>query len=397
MWNGEYEIYDNTDTDFNHGQFSLSCAQNKAASTKNRITVSDSVNYRIRAVAKETGDDGIYFSALIGLKIYDESGAELVEGATGLTWSSYLDMWYVYVPTQSYWESFTFDISLPSGSSSAYVYLKNWNCENDILWDSFEFLINNEYYGSTSQWNMNTPLYIIDNSEPAFTTELIAANGPESIDFSVMVKESMNDNDLSSALFRIDPFDEQFNLITPNQGEIQGMVWSSDYSFWYKYIDIEVILPPNSPWYESKYILWNGIFTLPDNTKWLRCYLYRWTLEPENIISFHRPILEIGNPMSVDEHISSKMPTIIQNYPNPFSNETTIHYYLPKNSHVCIKIFNALGEEIRTLVNENQNHGENKIVWNGKDSYGNNVNPGIYISQIITGGVTNSSKMLLGH
>jgi hypothetical protein len=85
-----------------------------------------------------------------------------------------------------------------------------------------------------------------------------------------------------------------------------------------------------------------------------------------------------------------------QNYPNPFNPTTNINYNLPKNSSVTLKIFNALGQEVVTLVNgENQTAGKYQITWNGKDSFGKTMSTGIYFYELKSNNVNLVKKMLL--
>lgn len=74
-----------------------------------------------------------------------------------------------------------------------------------------------------------------------------------------------------------------------------------------------------------------------------------------------------------------------QNYPNPFNPTTSIRYELPVNGRVILKIYNILGQEVRTLVNETQNAGKKSAVWDGRDNFGQEVSAGIYIYRIQAG------------
>jgi len=84
-----------------------------------------------------------------------------------------------------------------------------------------------------------------------------------------------------------------------------------------------------------------------------------------------------------------------QNYPNPFNPITTITYELPKESMVSIKIYNSLGNEIRTLVNELKPIGQYQVNWDGTDNSGEKVSGGTYFCQLRTGGFIQTKKMVL--
>jgi hypothetical protein len=86
---------------------------------------------------------------------------------------------------------------------------------------------------------------------------------------------------------------------------------------------------------------------------------------------------------------------LFANYPNPFNPETSISYQIPEAAHVEIKIFNAIGNEISTLINERQNAGYYTAQWDGKDSSGNKVVSGIYLYQINAGDYICTKKMTL--
>ena len=73
---------------------------------------------------------------------------------------------------------------------------------------------------------------------------------------------------------------------------------------------------------------------------------------------------------------------LYQNFPNPFNPVTKIRYQLAEDCHVTIKIFNILGQEIRTLVNENKKAGTHEIFWDGLNDIGNAVTSGVYFYKI---------------
>ena len=82
--------------------------------------------------------------------------------------------------------------------------------------------------------------------------------------------------------------------------------------------------------------------------------------------------------------------TLKQNYPNPFNPSTTISYELHKNSFVQLKVYDILGRELTTLVNEYQEAGLRTVSFEGA-----NFPSGIYFYRITVGRSTNVRKMLL--
>ncbi|MGD8307275.1 MAG: T9SS type A sorting domain-containing protein, partial [Ignavibacteria bacterium] len=81
---------------------------------------------------------------------------------------------------------------------------------------------------------------------------------------------------------------------------------------------------------------------------------------------------------------------LYQNYPNPFNPTTMISYQLANQEYVILKIFDILGNEIETLVNEYKNAGVHEIGFDAS-----NLSSGIYLAKIDAGSFHESKKMLL--
>ena len=79
-----------------------------------------------------------------------------------------------------------------------------------------------------------------------------------------------------------------------------------------------------------------------------------------------------------------------QNYPNPFNPSTTISYHVSKSDIVTLKVFDALGKQVETLVNKEQSPGIYKINWNAK-----NLASGTYFYQLKIGSDVVTKKALL--
>ncbi len=84
--------------------------------------------------------------------------------------------------------------------------------------------------------------------------------------------------------------------------------------------------------------------------------------------------------------------SLAQNYPNPFNPETVIAYSIAKNGFVSIKLYDILGKEIATLVNNFRTAGNYKVELNA-DNY--KMSTGIYYYQIESNGFTDTKKMIL--
>ena len=79
-----------------------------------------------------------------------------------------------------------------------------------------------------------------------------------------------------------------------------------------------------------------------------------------------------------------------QNFPNPFNPTTTIRYALPSAGPVTVKVFNIVGQQVATLVDEVQGAGLYKVRFDGR-----RLASGIYFSRLEWGGRVAVQKMLL--
>ena len=84
-----------------------------------------------------------------------------------------------------------------------------------------------------------------------------------------------------------------------------------------------------------------------------------------------------------------------QNFPNPFNLQTTINYSLDRTGKVDIRIYNTLGQQIRTLIDETRSPGQYSVVWNGTDDDGNVVTSGVYFIRMIQGDRVDNKRMVL--
>jgi len=109
-----------------------------------------------------------------------------------------------------------------------------------------------------------------------------------------------------------------------------------------------------------------------------------------NLIAVRDTVTQVEN--NNQEILSDKLE---QNYPNPFNPSTVIRYSILSPSFVTLKIYDILGREVKTLVNQEQTSGMYVVNWNGSDIYGNKVSTGVYFYRIDAGNFSDVKKMLL--
>ena len=104
--------------------------------------------------------------------------------------------------------------------------------------------------------------------------------------------------------------------------------------------------------------------------------------------AWRRPLHEMIT--SVHQSITPEGFGLAQNYPNPFNPSTVINYQLPSNNVVSMKVFDALGREVETLVNERQSAGFHSVRFNAF-----NLPSGVYFYRVEAGSHVATKKLLL--
>jgi len=103
----------------------------------------------------------------------------------------------------------------------------------------------------------------------------------------------------------------------------------------------------------------------------------------------------LSRPANSNNGFASKTTVLFENYPDPFNPETAIKYQIPEASRVTLKIYNVVGQEVRTLVDRFQNAGTYEIRWDGKDGSGRIVPSGVYLYRMQAGEFFEIKKMTL--
>ncbi|MBN1349744.1 choice-of-anchor D domain-containing protein [candidate division KSB1 bacterium] len=84
-----------------------------------------------------------------------------------------------------------------------------------------------------------------------------------------------------------------------------------------------------------------------------------------------------------------------QNYPNPFNPETVIKYNLPESGKMDLKIYNVMGQLVRTLADGVHKAGYHSVTWDGRNDNGRMVSSGIYFFKMKTHSAVHTRKMML--
>jgi hypothetical protein len=277
-----------------------------------------------------------------------------------------------------------------------------WNTWSGIPCDWMEdpFVSNiNAHSGSNSVWIQ--PYNDLVKTIPDYTT------GKYSIEFYLYIPSGYTASWCQQGVF-VNSDSTEWGFIAmfdpSGNGNIAGGGWgTAQFSFSYDtWIHNELIVDLNSDWAEYYF----------DGN---RVHSWQWTLgagsdtiplqlSVTNIMGFDFPNPPESSQWYLDDYKLSRIDTtvgikdfsvpieyvIYQNYPNPFNPSTTIKYSVPELSKVKLTLFNLLGEEVATLVNEEKELGYYQVEFNAA-----NLPSGVYFYQLRAGSFVETKKMIL--
>ena len=105
---------------------------------------------------------------------------------------------------------------------------------------------------------------------------------------------------------------------------------------------------------------------------------------------WRRPLSEMLTAVNSEYDPVPATYALQQNYPNPFNPSTTVRYELPKASHVTLKVYTTLGQEVATLVDEAQEPGYKSVQFDGS-----HLSSGVYFYRLQAGDFVQSMKLVL--
>ncbi|MFH2056445.1 MAG: T9SS type A sorting domain-containing protein [bacterium] len=113
-------------------------------------------------------------------------------------------------------------------------------------------------------------------------------------------------------------------------------------------------------------------------------------------LGFWHPLM--ASAVAVEQIETPTLPTqfsLEQNYPNPFNPTTTIEFSIPRGGQVRIEVYNMLGQLVTLLSDGPLPAGLYRVVWDGRDIWGNQVASGVYLYRLQAGDYLATRKMLL--
>jgi hypothetical protein len=106
----------------------------------------------------------------------------------------------------------------------------------------------------------------------------------------------------------------------------------------------------------------------------------------------------VQEPTAIDETGRIEIPEVYalnQNYPNPFNPSTTISFRMKAAEKVSLTVYDVMGRQVRTLLNNEMNQGTHMIIWNGRSNNGEQVSSGVYFYTLRVGEKLFTKKMML--
>jgi hypothetical protein len=139
------------------------------------------------------------------------------------------------------------------------------------------------------------------------------------------------------------------------------------------------LLPPSPSNYRSITLHWGG---RDNDQNWKRPSTWGWAY-----------VKAVTGVVGTQGQVP--LTTVLRpSYPNPFNPATTVTYDLAAATHVRLAVYNALGQEIKVLVDKEQPAGRYSVRWDGTDAQGATVGTGIYLFKLVTDNYVKSHKMI---
>jgi C1A family cysteine protease len=315
-----------------------------------------------------------------------EPGAWLVKNSWGTSWGN----------NGYFWISF-FDKQSCQNPEMGAISFQN------VVLSHYDTAYYHDYHG----WR--DTLKYVDEAFNAFVAKnheaIVAVNfftAEQDVEYTVRIYDDFDGNVLENELTSISGSYEQSGLHTVDLPDTVNILSGDDF---YVFLSLSVggfaydrtsevpvllgassrVIVPSTSSPEQSYF--------SDEGSWSDFYYYDDGSGFLNTGSLCIKALAVHDPsMGIFDAQDSKTKTYMDgNYPNPFSNSTSIAYHLSENVNVKLDIYNLSGQVISTLVDEFQLTGKHAITWNKPD----NITDGVYFYSLKINGYTTDTKRLV--
>lgn len=141
-------------------------------------------------------------------------------------------------------------------------------------------------------------------------------------------------------------------------------------------------------------------------------YLIRFEADPDHIPPMYNALTDtlynmifpacVAGTLKVEnsgiaDHSDPQLPTVFQlaqNYPNPFNRATEIRYFLRRSIYITLGVYNIRGALVKNLVKRVEGPGFHRVLWEGRNGWGEEVGSGIYIYRMETEELSHTKKMI---
>ncbi len=267
-------------------------------------------------------------------------------------------------------------------SENTFTWISSSNTWENLYWRLFTYNSNNKKtYENEKKWNSGTSNWE-DKSRSTYTynssgkllhqLEESFNSGSWEVDSEMKFTYDANDHVISYIQDNEDKYTYRYNA----DGNCNG----GSHESWLTNHWVSADDPYSGmflPWlFELEY----NNFSLATEIKW-----YTSIFPGYEFSVYYKGITDIKEKKSTPQSF-----TLNQNYPNPFNPSTKISYTIPKNSNVTLKVYDILGNEISTLVNNSQTAGTYKVNFDAS-----NLSSGLYLYKIQAGQFSQVRKMML--
>lgn len=317
------------------------------------------------------------------------SGQYINSSNTAMTLTDALNLSSYSNPKLSFWTKWDIENSWDCGQVK-------FSTNNGVSWITLQGLYTNAASGQGAQTPAGEPVY--DATQTTWVQEEMSLSGLTSTQNKLrfelrtdgsVTKDGWYVDDIGIYIYAVVPVELSSFTATSLENSVE-LQWITSSETNNSGFEIQrKVLGENSEWTKIGFVKGSGTstetnaYSFVDKNPFKGINLYR--LKQIDYDGSYK----IFNSVAVNFSVPVKF-ALEQNYPNPFNPTTSIQYSIGSRQFVSIKVFNVLGNEVATLVNENKEAGSYKVEFNASD-----LPSGIYYYKLSAGNYSDVKKMML--